>query len=130
MNGDLLILIEEEKHPDLIRDENDLVYNLLLDFPTAALGGSVEVPTLDGKAKIKIDPGTQSGKVFRLRGKGLPSVNRYGVGDLIVNVMVYVPESLSADEKKQIEAMRSSNNFKPTLATRTRIFSRLRHLFD
>lgn len=130
VNGDLLILIEEEKHPDLIRDENDLVYNLLLDFPTAALGGSVEVPTLDGKAKIKIDPGTQSGKVFRLRGKGLPSVNCYGVGDLIVNVMVYVPESLSADEKKQIEAMRSSNNFKPTLATRTRIFSRLRHLFD
>ena len=76
INGDLLVVIEEEKHPDLIRDENDLIYNLMLDFTTAALGGSVEVPTIDGKAKVKIEAGTQPGKVLRLRGKGLPSVNR------------------------------------------------------
>ena len=73
--GDLLVLIEEEKHPELIRDESDLIYNLLLSVPTAALGGTVEIPTIDGKAKIKIEPGTQPGKVLRLRGKGLPNIN-------------------------------------------------------
>ena len=72
--GDLLILVEEEPHPDLIRDENDLIYNLLLSFPTAALGGAVEIPTIDGKVKVKIDSGTQPGKVLRLRGNGLPNV--------------------------------------------------------
>ena len=102
VNGDLLILIEEEPHPELLRDENDLIYNLLLNFSTAALGGTVEVPTIDGKAKVKIDAGTQPGKVLRLRGKGLPSVNRYGVGDLLVNVSVYVPESLNTEEKRTI----------------------------
>ena len=94
--GDLLILVEEEPHPDLIRDENDLIYNLLLSFPTAALGGAVEIPTIDGKVKVKIDSGTQPGKVLRLRGKGLPNVNGYGTGDLLVNVSIYVPEALSS----------------------------------
>ena len=78
MSGDLLVLIEEEEHPELIRDENDLVYNLLLPVTTAILGGTVEVPTVDGRVKVKIDAGTQPGKVLRLRGKGLPNVNRYG----------------------------------------------------
>ena len=99
INGDLLILIEEEPHPELIRDENDILYNLLLSVPQAALGGTVEVPTIDGKAKVKIEPGTQPGKVLRLRNKGLPSVNSYGTGDLLVNVSVYIPETLSASEK-------------------------------
>ena len=130
INGDLLVVIEEEKHPDLIRDENDLIYNLMLDFTTAALGGSVEVPTIDGKAKVKIEAGTQPGKVLRLRGKGLPSVNRYGVGDLLVNVTVYVPENLSADEKKTIEGFRNSGNFTPSLSVKNRIFSKLRHMFE
>ena len=89
INGDLLILIEEEPHPELIRDENDLLYNLLLSVPQAALGATVEVPTIDGKAKLKIEPGTQPGKVLRLRNKGLPSINSYGTGDLLVNVSVY-----------------------------------------
>jgi curved DNA-binding protein CbpA len=93
--GDLLVLIEEEKHPELIRDESDLIYNLLLSVPTAALGGTVEIPTIDGKAKIKIEPGTQPGKVLRLRGKGLPNINSYGyntgTGDLLVNISVYIP---------------------------------------
>lgn len=97
--GDLLVLIEEEKHPELIRDESDLIYNLLLSVPTAALGGTVEIPTIDGKAKIKIEPGTQPGKVLRLRGKGLPNINSYGystgTGDLLVNVSVYIPEKLT-----------------------------------
>ena len=95
--GDLLILVEEEPHESLIRDENDLVYNLLLSFPAAALGGAVDIPTIDGKVKVKIDAGTQPGKVLRLRGKGLPSVNGYGTGDLLVNVSVYVPEALTKE---------------------------------
>ena len=82
--GDLLILVEEEPNKELIRDENDLIYNLLLSFPTAALGGAVEIPTIDGKVKVKIEPGTQPGKVLRLRNKGLPSINGYGTGDLLV----------------------------------------------
>ena len=130
VDGDLLILIEEEPHPDLLRDENDLIYNLLLDLPTAVLGGSIEVPTLDGKARIKVDPGTQPGKIFRLRGKGLPSVNRYGVGDLIVNVSVYIPENLNASEKKHFEDLKTAPNIQPTLTAKQRIFSKLRHMFE
>ena len=123
-------VIEEEPHPELLRDENDLIYNLLLSFPTAALGGSVEVPTIDGRAKVKIDPGTQPGKVLRLRGKGLPSVNRYGTGDLLVNVSVYVPESLTSDEKATLDKLNKSSNFTPTPSVKDRIFSKLRHMFD
>ena len=130
VNGDLIILIEEEPHPELLRDENDLIYNLLLNFSTAALGGTVVVPTIDGKAKVKIDAGTQPGKVLRLRGKGLPSVNRYGVGDLLVNVSVYVPESLNTEEKRTIEKLGSSKNFVPTQSVKEKIFSKLRHMFD
>ena len=130
VNGDLLILVEEEPHPELLRDENDLIDNLLLNFSTAALGGTVEVPTIDGKAKVKIDAGTQPGKVLRLRGKGLPSVNRYGVGDLLVNVSVYVPESLNTEEKRTIEKLGSSKNFAPTQSVKEKIFSKLRHMFD
>lgn len=106
INGDLLILVEEEPHPELIRDENDILYNLLLSVPQAALGGTVEVPTIDGKAKVKIEPGTQPGKVLRLRNKGLPSVNSYGTGDLLVNVSVYIPETLSASEKDIMNGLR------------------------
>lgn len=113
INGDLLVLIEEEPHDELIREENDLIYNLMLSFPTAVLGGTVEIPTIDGKVKVKIDPGTQPGKVLRLRGKGLPSVNRYGgTGDLLVNISVYVPEKLSREERKMVESFASSDNFK------------------
>lgn len=130
VNGDLLIMIEEEKDPELIRDENDLIYNLMLDFPTAALGGTVEIPTVEGKAKLTIAPGTQPGKVLRLRGKGLPQLNSSVRGDLLVNVMVYVPENLSEDEKKAIESLRCSKNIEPSKSTTTRIFSRLRHIFS
>lgn len=130
VNGDLLIVIEEEKDPELQRDENDLIYNLMLDLPTAILGGKVEVPTVDGRARLTIEPGTQPGKVLRLRGKGLPSPDKYGVGDLLVNVMVYVPQNLSDGEKSAIESLRNSPNIQPSETEKKRIFSRLKHLFE
>mgnify|MGYP003159054588 CR=1 FL=1 len=128
--GDLLILVEEEPHPDLIRDENDLIYNLLLSFPTAALGGAVEIPTIDGKVKVKIDSGTQPGKVLRLRGKGLPNVNGYGTGDLLVNVSIYVPEALNKEEKSALEKMEDSDNFKPSTSVKEKIFKKFKSFFD
>ena len=128
--GDLLILIEEEGDKDLIRDEDDLIYNLLLSFPTAALGGAVEIPTVDGKVKVKIEPGTQPGKVLRIRGKGLPSINGYGTGDLLVNISIYVPETLSKDEKKALEKMEDSDNFKPNTSIKEKIFRKFKSLFD
>ena len=128
--GDLLIQIEEEKHPQLIRDEKDLIYNLLLDIPTATLGGVVEIPTIKENVKLTIEPGTQPGKALRLRGKGLPALNEYGKGDIIVNVSIYIPETLTKDEKKTIENFRNSENFKPTESIKEQIFRRFRNLFD
>ena len=128
--GDLLILVEEEPHQDLIRDENDLIYNLLLSFPTAALGGAVEIPTIDGKVKVKIDSGTQPGKVLRLRGKGLPNVNGYGTGDLLVNISIYVPEALNKEEKNTLEKMEASDNFKPNTSVKEKIFKKFKSFFD
>lgn len=130
VNGDLLIVIQEEKDPDLIREGDDLIYNLMLDFPTAALGGSAEIPIIDGKARLKIPAGTQPGKVLRLRGKGLPKMNSSVKGDLLVNVMVYVPENLNDTEKSAIESLKDAPNVVPTKATSQRIFSRLRHIFN
>ena len=112
-NGDLLIVIEEVKHPELIRDGNDIVYNLMLDLPTATLGGSVEVPTISGRARLKIPAGTQPGKVLRLRGKGLPSTDGYGTGDELVNVMVYIPENIGQQEKDAIESLRGKPGVTP-----------------
>ena len=132
--GDLLVVVEEESHPDLIRDENDLIYNLLLSVPTAALGGTVEIPTIDSKVKVKIEPGTQPGKVLRLRGKGLPSVNSYGysngTGDLLVNISVYIPEHLSKEEKQAMEKMQDSDNFMPNLSIKEKIFRKFKNFFD
>ena len=130
VNGDLLVLIEEEAHPELIRDENDLIYNLLLTLPIAILGGQVEVPTVDGKVKVTINPGTQPGKVLRLRGKGLPSVNRYGTGDLLVNVGVYIPENLNKDEKAIFEKLSKSENVKPNSSASRDFFNRFRNMFE
>ena len=118
--GDLLILIEEEPDKELIRDENDLIYNLLLSFPTAALGGTVEIPTIDGKVKVKIEPGTQPGKVLRLRTKGLPNVNGYGTGDLLVNVSIYVPETLSKMRKRRWKACKTRTTSGRTAPSKTR----------
>ncbi len=129
INGDLLIVIEEEKDPNIIRDENDLIYNLMLDFPTAALGGNAEIPLVDGKARLKIPAGTQPGKVLRLRGKGVPDMNGSGKGDMLVNVMVYVPENLTDEERSAIESLKGKPNIAPEPGTIKRIFSRLRHIF-
>lgn len=130
VNGDLLVLIEEEKHPQLIRDENDLIYNLLITVPQATLGDAVEVPTVDGKVKVTIAAGTQPGKVLRLRGKGLPSVNRYGTGDLLINIGVYIPESLNKEEKNLMEKLSKSENVKPNSAASKDFFSRFRNMFE
>ena len=130
--GDVQVLIEVEQHKDFVREDTNLIYNLLLDFPTAALGGSVEIPTLDGKAKVKIEPGTQPGKVLRLRGKGIPAVQGYGygTGDLIVHISVYVPEKLNDEERKLIEKMKEAEGFKPTKSIKEKIFQRFKSLFD
>ncbi len=127
--GDLLVLIEEEEHPELIREEGDLIYNLLLSVPTATLGGQVEIPTLSGKVKVTIPAGTQPGKVLRLRGKGLPEIDQYGrryaQGDLLVNIGVYIPEHLSKDEKKMMEEFQKSENSKPGNADKKNFFRNL-----
>ncbi|OPZ14490.1 MAG: Chaperone protein DnaJ [Bacteroidetes bacterium ADurb.BinA261] len=130
INGDLLVVIEEEEDPNLIRDENDVIYNLFLSFPTAALGGTVEVPTIDGVAKVKIDPGTQPGKVLRLRNKGLPSVNGFGTGDELVHVNVYVPENLTDKEKKLLSEMEKSPNFEPSKSAKKNVFNKFKKMFD
>jgi molecular chaperone DnaJ len=113
VNGDLIVIFTEEKHPELLRDGNDLFYNLFVSFPDAALGAAVEIPTLDGKVKIKLEPGTQPGKLLRLKGKGLPEVNNYGKGDLLVHVNVWVPKTLNKEERRIIEKMNESANFVP-----------------
>lgn len=122
--GDLLVVIQEEENNKLIRDGENLIYNLMLDFPTAALGGRVEVPTVDGRVLITIDPGTQPGTLLRLRGKGMPSLNHYGNGDLLVNISVYVPEHLSPDERRSIEGLKRSPGMIPGEETSKRIFNR------
>lgn len=111
--GDLIIAIEVEEHADLEIDGQNVIYNLYLNFADAALGCNVEVPTVDGKAKIKVPAGTQAGKVLRLNGKGVPSVNSYGKGDQLVIVNIYTPQKLSAEEEKLMEKLRQSPNFKP-----------------
>ena len=129
--GDLLVIIEEESHPDLQRDGNDLLYDLYINFSDAALGSTTEVPTIDGKAKIKITPGTQGGKVLRLKGKGLPDVNGYGKGDILVNVNIWTPRNLSNEEKAILEKLKSSPNFKPNPTSKDKsYFDRMRDFFS
>lgn len=127
--GDLLILIEEEQHKDFIRQDSDLIYNLLLDMPTAILGGQIQIPTLSGEARITITSGTQPGKVLRMRGKGLPRIDQYGrtygTGDLLINVGVYIPERLSKDERKLIEKLQDSPNIVPGSADKKNFFQNL-----
>jgi len=111
--GDLLILIEEQEDKELKRDGNNLVFDLHISFIDAVLGTSVEVPSIGGKVRIKIDPGTQSGKILRLRGKGLKDINGYGAGDQLIYINVFTPKKLSSDEKAKLESLRSSPNFQP-----------------
>lgn len=133
VNGDIQVFIEEEESNMFVRDGNNLIYNLLLDFPTAALGGDVEIPTIEGTMlKVKIDNGTQPGKTFRLRGKGLPAVQGYGqgMGDLIVNVSVYVPKTLTREEKEAIAQFKGSDNFSGDITTKQSIFEKFKNYFN
>lgn len=133
ISGDIQVLIEEEENSTFVRDGNDLIYNLLLDFPTAALGGEVSIPTIEGNTlKVKIDSGTQPGKTMRLRGKGLPAIQGYGSGrgDLVVNISVYVPKTLSREEHQAIETFRESDNFKGDKQTKDSIFKRFKNYFS
>lgn len=125
INGDIQVLISEEQNDTFVRDGQNLYYNLLLDFPTAALGGEVQVPLIDGSTTtLKIEPGTQPGKQLLLRGKGLPAVQGYGrgMGDIIVNTSVYVPKTLSKEEKEAIKSLRNSENLKGDKTERKSIF--------
>lgn len=134
VNGDLLVVIEEESNPELVRDGNDLIHNLNITVTTALLGGEVEVPTIDGKARIKIAPGTHAGKVLRLRGKGLPSVNSYGQsgarGDILVVVDITIPSSLNSAEKKLVEQLAEMPDFKAAEKVENQnIFERMKSFF-
>lgn len=129
--GDLLVSIEELEHAELKRDGNNLYYDLYINFADAVLGTSVEIPTLEGKAKFKIDAGTQSGKVFRLRGKGLPEVNSYHRGDLLVDVNIWTPQNLSSEEKILMEKIREAPNFQPQPGKKEKsFFERMKEYFQ
>jgi molecular chaperone DnaJ len=128
--GDLIVVIEEIEDEFLKRDGNNLFYDHFVSFVDATLGTQVEIPTIDGKVKIKIDAGTQSGKVLRLRGKGITDINGYGKGDILVNINVWTPQELSKDEKKIIEKLRDSENFKPNPGKKDRnFFDRMKQYF-
>lgn len=129
--GDLIVLIEELPHPELVRDGRNLLYDHYISFPDAVLGTTSEVPTLEGKARIKLPEGTQGGKVFRLKGKGLPGVNHYQRGDLLVNINVWTPQSLSREEKKIMDQLKQSANFNPKPTARDKsFFDRMKEYFQ
>ncbi|MCO6462339.1 MAG: molecular chaperone DnaJ [Saprospiraceae bacterium] len=129
--GDLIITIEEIAHKYLERDGNNLLYDLNINIADAALGMSVEVPTIDGKARIKIPAGTQSGKIFRLRGKGLPALQSYGKGDQLIQVNVWTPQKLNDEEKKLLEKLKTMPNFTPDPEKQTKgFFQRMKEIFD
>lgn len=128
--GDLLVLIEEEAHKDLHRDGLNVAYDLYISIPDAVFGTQLEVPTIDGKVKIKIPPGTQSGKIFRLKGKGFPEVNAYAKGDQLIHVNVWTPQHISTEEKSMLEKMNDSQNFQPKPEkTDKSFFDKMREMF-
>jgi molecular chaperone DnaJ len=130
VSGDLIVVIEEEHNPELIRDGNDLIHNMNITVTTALLGGEVEVPTIDGKVRIKIAPGTHAGKVLRLRGKGLPDVNGYGRGDIMVVVDITIPDELTKEERKIIEQLAEQPHFKRASSVENQnIFERMKNFF-
>ena len=128
VNGDLIILIEEVPDNDLIRDGNDLLYNLFVSVPEAVLGASFEVPYLEGKIKVTVEPGTQPGKILRYRGKGLPDVNGYGRGDMLVKVNVWIPKSPTKEERAILQKMKDNGDMKPG-ASEKGIFNRMKKMF-
>ncbi len=130
VNGDLHVIIEEESQDELLRDGNDLIHNLNITIPIAVLGGTVEVPIIDGRAKIKVPAGTHAGKVLRLGGKGLPDVNGYGRGDILVVIDITIPEKISSDEKKIIEKLAKMPSFEKASSVKNQnIFERMKSFF-
>lgn len=131
MAGDLIVLIEEEQHKELHRDGLNVAYELHISIPDAVFGTQLEVPTIDGKAKIKIPAGTQSGKIFRLKGKGFPEVNGYSKGDQLIHVNVWTPQHLNAEEKAMLEKLSSSQNFQPKPdKSEKSFFDKMREMFS
>jgi len=132
INGDLIVLIEEEEHPVFKREGNHLIYTLNLSIPDAILGTQTEIPLLEGMAKIKIEPGTPSGKILRLRGKGLPDVhNPHTRGDMLVEVNVFIPKNISAEERKMLEKFKTSSSFQPPLNKKSKsFFERMKEFFE
>jgi len=131
INGDLIVVIEEQEHDTLKRDGNNLLYEHILNFADASLGTSVEIPTLDGKAKVKIEAGTPAGKILRLKGKGLPDINGYGKGDLLVQINIWTPTHLTSEEKKILEKLKESKNFTPDPTKKSKsFFDRMKEYFD
>ncbi|NCA83975.1 MAG: molecular chaperone DnaJ [Clostridia bacterium] len=131
INGDLIVVIEEAEHESLIRDGDNLIYNHFITYAEAALGATAYVPTLDGKAKLSIEAGTHSGKVLRLKGKGIPHLQQYGRGDLLVNISVWTPQSLSREERELLQQLDKSDNFKPNPSKSQRnIFNRMKEYFQ
>jgi molecular chaperone DnaJ len=129
--GDLIILIEEIPHETLKRDGSNVIYDLHVNFVDAALGTSVEVPTIDGKVKIKIDPGTQGGKILRLKAKGIPEVNSYHRGDQLVHINIWTPKALSHEEREALEKLQDSPNFKPSPGKNEKsFFERMKEYFE
>jgi molecular chaperone DnaJ len=130
--GDLIINVEVQNDTELSIDGQNLIYELNLNFADAALGTQVEVPTLEGKAKFKIPAGTQAGKVFRMSGKGLPSVNSYGRGDQLIIAYVYTPQTLNAEEKALLEKIRGASNFQPKPGEKTDrgFFEKVKDFFE
>jgi molecular chaperone DnaJ len=131
MAGDLIVLIEEEQHKELQRDGLNVAYDLHISIPDAVFGIQIEVPTIDGRAKIKVPAGTQSGKIFRLKGKGFPAVNSYEKGDQLIHINVWTPQHLSAEEKAIMEKLQHSGNFKPNPDKNERsFFEKVREIFS
>ncbi|MEX2379738.1 MAG: molecular chaperone DnaJ [Vicingaceae bacterium] len=129
--GDLIVLVEEEEHPELKRDGNNILYDLYVSFADAILGTEVVVPTVNGKAKIKIDAGTQGGKVLRLRNKGIPDINGYRSGDQLVNINIWTPQKLNKEEKEMVEKLKSSKNFEPQPTSSDKgFFERMKDYFN
>ena len=129
--GDLIVVIEEKEHEEFTRDGRNIIYDMYVSFPEAVLGAKLEVPTIGGKAVIKIPAGTQSGKIFRLKGKGLPSVNGYGKGDQLIHLNVWTPQKLSPKERKMLEQLQESENFDPQPEDNVKgFFAKMKEMFS
>ena len=130
VNGDLLVLIEEEEHEELQRDGNNLIYTLFLSVPDLVMGTSAIIPMFDSKVKINIEPGTQSGSLLRVKGKGIPDINGYGKGDLLVYVQVWIPKRIGREEKELMKKLQESSDFKPNPTKNDKnFFDRMKKIF-